>query len=139
MCGASDTAHLSQTETIPPPIKPFRALASHIGNRYCSAMSKPTDRQGTRINLTIPPDVLASIDRMCALGGIGRATFIREFLTDMKGHLNGLADAMDLAKKNNIDAFKVMADTLREVSQASEQIEMDLRKQRRAAMRKRKP
>lgn len=102
-------------------------------------MSTELRRTGTRVNLTLPPDVLAAIDRMGSLAGIGRATFIREFLTDMKGHLNGLADAMDLAKKNNLDAFKVMANTLREVSQASEQIEMDLRKQRRAAMRKRKP
>lgn len=100
-------------------------------------MSTELRRQGTRVNLTLPDDVLATIDRMCALGGIGRATFIREFLTDMQGHLNGIVDAMELAKKSNIDAFKVMADTLREVSQVSSQMEIDLRKKRRAAMRKR--
>ena len=102
-----------------------------------TSMASPLDRTGTRINLTIPPETVRAIDRMCSASGVGRATFIRELLVGMEGHINGLAQAMELAKQNNLDAFSKMADTLRDVSNASSQLELDVRRQRRAAMRKR--
>ena len=101
-------------------------------------MASPPDRTGTRINLTIPPETVAAIDRMCEASGVGRATFIRELLIGMEGHIIGLAESVELAKRNHIDAFGRMADTLRDVANVSHQLELDVRRQRRAAMRKRK-
>lgn len=103
-----------------------------------ASMASPPDRTGTRINLTIPPETVRAIDRMCDASGVGRATFIRELLIGMEGHIDGLAQSVELAKKNNLDAFSKMADTLRDVSNTSAQLELDVRRQRRAAMRKRK-
>ena len=100
-------------------------------------MPSPPDRTGTRINLTIPPETVAAIDRMCEASGVGRATFIRELLVGMESHIHGLAEAVELARQNNVDAFSRMADTLREVNAKSTQLELDVRRQRRAAMRKR--
>ena len=101
-------------------------------------MANPPDRTGTRINLTIPPETVRAIDRMCEASGVGRSTFIRELLIGMEGHIHGLAESVELAKQNNLDAFARMADTLRDVSNASTQLELEVRASRRAAMRKRK-
>lgn len=131
MCGASDTAHLSQTETLPP-------VADAFGSRYLPGMPRPPDRTGTRINLTIPPETVAAIDRMCEASGVGRATFIRELLIGMEHHILGMAEAVDLAKQNNVDAFARMAATLRQVGNDADQMALDLNRTHRAAMRKRK-
>ena len=101
-------------------------------------MPSQPDRTGTRINLTLPPETVRAIDRMCEASGVGRATFIRELLVGMEGHIHGLAEAVELARQNNVDAFARMANTLREVNASSSQLELDVRRKHRAAMRKRK-
>lgn len=99
-------------------------------------MASPSDRTGTRINLTIPPETVVAIDRMCSASGVGRATFIRELLVGMEPHIHGLAESVELAKQNNLDAFGRMAKVLRNVGQSSEQLELEVRRSHRAAMRK---
>jgi hypothetical protein len=101
-------------------------------------MANPPDRTGTRINLTIPPETVRAIDRMCAAAGVGRATFIRELLIGMESHIEHLAESIELAKQNNLDAFSRMASVLRNVASSSSQLELDLKRTHRAAMRKRK-
>lgn len=101
-------------------------------------MANPPDRTGTRINLTLPPETVRAIDRMCDAGGVGRATFIRELLVGMEDHIHGLADAVEMAKQSNIDAFAKMASTLRNVNAQTEQLELEIKRTHRAAMRKRK-
>lgn len=108
------------------------------GTVIVASMASPSDRTGTRINLTIPPETVRAIDRMCDASGVGRATFIRELLVGMETHIHGLAESVELAKQNNLDAFARMADTLRDVTNASTQLELEVRASRRAAMRKRK-
>ena len=94
-------------------------------------------RQGTRVNLTLPDDVIAALDRMGRATGAGRATIIREWLIEGLPQFNALADAVEMASRKNIDAFKVMADMLNETARDAEQLVLDIRKERRAAMRKR--
>lgn len=94
-------------------------------------------RQGTRVNLTLPDDVIAALDRMGAATGAGRATIIREWLIEGLPQFNALADAVEMASRKNIDAFKVMADMLNETARDADQLVLDIRKERRAAMRKR--
>ena len=126
MCGASDTAHLSQRETSHP-------VAGTAGYRYRPRM----DRTGTRVNLTLPDDVIAVLDRMGKVTGAGRATIIREWLSEAVPQLSEMARAMELASQKNIDAFKVIGDTLHELSESSGQLSLDIKRTRRAAMRKR--
>lgn len=92
--------------------------------------------QQTRVNLTLPDDVIAVLDRMGKVTGAGRATIIREWLTEATPQLGVMAQAMELASAQNIDAFKVIGDTLNELSQKTGQMSLDIRKSRRAAMRK---
>lgn len=101
-------------------------------------MASPPDRTGIRINLTLPPETVRAIDRMCEASSVGRATFIRELLVGMEQHIHGLAEAVEMARNNNIDAFKQMASTLRDVGNQSEQMQLEMKRTHRAAMRKRK-
>ena len=93
--------------------------------------------KNTRVALTLPDEVIAVLDRMGSLTGAGRATLIRQWLIDGLPMFEELADAMQMATEQNIDAFKVMADTLAEASGGFDGMAGDLRKRHRAAMRKR--
>lgn len=93
--------------------------------------------RNTRVNLTLPDDVIDVLDRMGKATGAGRATIIREWLIEGLPQLVQLAHAIELASQKNIDAFKVITDTLKDASRTSDQLVLDIGKQRRAAMRKR--
>jgi hypothetical protein len=91
-----------------------------------------------RVNLTLTSEVVAVLDRMGKHSGAGRATIIREWLIEGLPHLELLADAMEMAAKKNIDAFKVMSDTLKDLTNDADQMQLEIKSARRAAMRKRK-
>jgi hypothetical protein len=91
----------------------------------------------TRVNLTLPDDVVAVLDRMGKVTGAGRATIIREWLIEGAPMFAEMATAMEMATRKNIDAFKVIGDTLGHLSNSAGQMSLDIKKQRRAAMRKR--
>ncbi len=93
--------------------------------------------QNARVNLTLPEDVIAVLDRMGKVTGAGRATIIREWLVEGAPMFSEMATAMELASRKNIDAFKVIGDTLGQLSSSAGQLSLDIKKQRRAAMRKR--
>lgn len=93
--------------------------------------------KNTRVALTLPDEVISVLDRMGSLTGAGRATLIRQWLIDGLPMFEKLAAAMQMATEQNIDAFKVMADTLSQASGAADGMAGDLRKRHRAAMRKR--
>ena len=143
-----DTAHLSHIETDTPstrlPKHPPHTctfvpnlhkslLAGLWWNTYTPAM--PTKL--TRVNLALPDEVIAVLDRMGKLTGAGRATFIREWLIEGLPMFEELANAMELASQQNLDAFKVMAQSLEQASNLTGQMSLEMKKTRRAAMRKR--
>jgi len=91
----------------------------------------------TRVALTLPAEVIAVLDRMGSLSGAGRATLIRQWLIDGLPMFQQVADAMDMASRQNIDAFKVMIHSLEEASGVINSMTADIKKGRRSAMRKR--
>lgn len=93
--------------------------------------------QNTRVNLTLPDEVIRVLDRMGKVTGAGRATIIREWLIEGLPQLDGVAKALELASQKNLDAFKIMTDTLTAAAREADQLSLDMKKQRRAAMRKR--
>ncbi|MCB0074371.1 MAG: ribbon-helix-helix protein, CopG family [Caldilineaceae bacterium] len=93
--------------------------------------------RNTRVNLSLPDEVVRVLDRMSKVTGAGRATIIREWLIEGLPHFVEMATAMEMAQQRNIDAFKVVSTTLRDLTDRTSQIELDLKKHR-AAMRKRK-
>jgi hypothetical protein len=95
------------------------------------------DRIGIRVNLTLPASTVAVLDRIGAVTGTGRATLVREFLTEAEAGFAEMAHALELAKNNNLDAFKVLAKTMRDSSQQAEQLSLEIKKHGRA-MRRRK-
>lgn len=94
--------------------------------------------QGTRVNLTLSDEVVAILDRIGAVTGAGRSTIVRELLESGLSNLSEMARALELAQGRNIDAFKVIADALRETGSEVEQLQLEVSRKRRAAMRKRK-
>lgn len=93
-------------------------------------------RLGTRVNLTLPADVMAAVDRMANAGGVGRATLIRELLEGQVPAMLEMARAVELAKQKNLDAFKVVSAFLRDASAQADQMQLDIKQAKRAYQRK---
>lgn len=132
MCGVSNTAHLCHSGTHAFPLPPLRILAVTLKRGYAQVMPS----QNTRVNLTLPDDVVAVLDRISKTTGAGRATVVREWLIDALPQLGQLAQALELAAKKNTDAFAVMEKVFRELSQSTEQAHLELKSHRRKARRK---
>jgi len=75
------------------------------------------------------------LDRMGAVTGAGRATLVREFLVEALPQFSDLARALELASEKNIDAFKVLTQTVNSVTAQNNQLSLDIRKSHRAARR----
>jgi len=101
-------------------------------------MNSP-DRTGIRVNLTLPPEVVATLDRMAAITGAGRASIVREWLIEAHPMLSQMADALELASRKNLDAFSVMAQAVKGVAQQTDQLQLDIKRTGRAMRRKAKP
>jgi len=91
-------------------------------------MSQPPDRTGTRINLTLPPEVVATIDRMSKVTKAGRASIIREFLVEATPGLQDMASALEMAAQKNADAFKLLAKTLDDSVIQAQQLSLDIKR-----------
>lgn len=129
MCGSSNTAHLCHRGTDTP-------IAAPRGSHYPVPMPDPR-RLGTRVNLTLPDEVVSVLDRLGKVTGAGRATIVREWLIEGAPMFAEMARAAELASQKNVDALKVMGDVLRSAVADGEQLELQIRRERRAAMRKR--
>lgn len=93
-------------------------------------------RVGERVNLTLPADVMAAVDRMAKAGGVGRATLIRELLEGQVSAMHEMARAVEMAKAKNIDAFKVVSGVLRDAAAQADQLQLDIKRSKRAYQRK---
>lgn len=102
-------------------------------------MDKPRDRIGIRVNLTLPPEVVAIIDRMGAVTGAGRASILREFICESADGFADIATALEMAAAKNTDAFKVLAKTIDKTVSDSQQLSLDIKRTRRRMRRKSKP
>lgn len=105
--------------------------------RYSRAMARPRGT-GTRVNLTLPDEVLAVLDRIADAVGQGRATVIRAWMEEGLPQLVEMADALELAKRSPTESLKAIADSMRSTVAHAEQLELDIRKNRRAMMRKKR-
>jgi hypothetical protein len=93
----------------------------------------------TRVALTLPPDVIDTLDRLGRVTGAGRATIVREWLIEGQPMFAEMARAAEMAAQKNIDALEVMGKVLREASGQVDQLQLDITKKRRAARRKPRP
>lgn len=91
-----------------------------------------------RVNLTLPPDCVAVLDRIGASTGAGRATIIRELVLEALPAFAEMARAIELAKAKDPAAIKAVSDMLASVASAGQEVIQDMKKSRRRAMR-RKP
>lgn len=91
-----------------------------------------------RVNLTLPPEVVDTLDRLGRVTGAGRATIIREWLIEGQPMFAEMAKAAELAAAKNMDALRVMGQVLRDASAHADQMELEIKRARRAARRKRK-
>lgn len=89
------------------------------------------------MNLTLPAAVIAQLDRISAATGAGRARIVREWLVDATPMLEGVADALELAKSNEDEALKRVGQVMAGVSEVSSQMSLDIKATRRRERRKR--
>lgn len=94
-------------------------------------------RVGTRVHLTLPDQVVEQLDRISAATGAGRARIVREWLVDAAPMLEGVADALELAKHNQDEALKRVGQVMAAVSETSSQMTLDIKATRRRERRKR--
>lgn len=95
-------------------------------------------QQGPRVNLTLTPEAIEVLDRIEAVTGAGRATILREFILEALPGIAEMARALEMAKEKNMDAFKVMAKTIDQTVADSQQLSLDIKRTRRAMLRKTK-
>lgn len=69
-----------------------------------------------RVNLSLPPEVVAVVDRMASVTGTGRSTVVRELLCDALPMFEQLADALESAHMGNRQALELVADTVQQVA-----------------------
>ena len=98
----------------------------------------PSDRTGIRVNLTLPEDLVATLDRMSAVTSAGKASIIREFLIEAHPGLRDMATALEMAAAKNADAFKLLAKTLDQSVHQSQQLSLDIKRTSRRMRRKSK-
>lgn len=102
-------------------------------------LPKPApDRAGVRVNLTLTPELVATLDRIQLRTGTGRATLLREMLEANLGTFATMADALDLAAEKKLDAFTVLARAMDEAADQAGQLSLDIKRTRRRAMRQKK-
>ncbi len=101
-------------------------------------MAKP-DRTGIRVNLTLPPEVVATFDRMSAVTGAGRASIIREILIESDSGMQDMAAALEMAAAKNLDGFKMLAKSLDDSVKQSQQLSLDIKRTSRRMRRKKSP
>lgn len=89
------------------------------------------DRTGIRVNLTLPVELVAVLDRIGAVTGVGRASYIREMLLQSLPTFEAMAQALDQAHAKNQDAFKTLTKAVASVQDQAGQIGLDLKTTRR--------
>jgi predicted DNA-binding protein len=95
------------------------------------------DRTGTRVNLTLSDEVIRVLDRIGKVTGTGRATMIREILDEAAPQLGEMARALEEAQRGNVDAaLRSIGSTVREVSDMGQQLDLEIKRDRRRAARK---
>lgn len=100
-------------------------------------LPKPApDRAGVRVNLTLTPELVSTLDRITARTGTGRATILREMLEENLAAFVTMADALDLAAEKKLDAFTVLSRTMDDVAERAGQLSLDIKRTRRRAMRR---
>jgi predicted DNA-binding protein len=93
---------------------------------------------GIRVNLTLPADVVAVLDRIAKATGTGRATMVREVLIDGLPGLSEMAHALELAQKKNADGFKLLAKGIGDLANEAQQLEVEFKRTSRRMVRKNK-
>ena len=99
-------------------------------------MAQP-DRTGTRVNLTLSDEVVRVLDRIGKVTGSGRATIIREILDEAAPQLGHMAGALEEAHRGNVDAaLRVIGSTVREAANMGQQLDLQIKRDRRRRSRK---
>lgn len=100
-------------------------------------MTRKPANQGPRVNLTLSDEVDGVLSRLSGSLGVGKATFVRQILEGALPQLELMAQAAERVTQKNVpDGLALMVDALRQTSGMAEQATLDLRRTRRAAMRR---
>lgn len=92
----------------------------------------------TRVNLSLPADLDALLGRIAVGMGTGKASVITRFMMESMESLSYVADAIELAKKGNVDSLKLIEKALDNSVTEGQQLKLSISKKRRAMPRVKK-
>ncbi len=88
------------------------------------------------MNLSLPPELVAVLDRISAVTNAGRASIIREWLVTGLPQWEQIAQALELATSRKLDAFKLLERTLDQTMEQAGQMKLDIKRTTRRMRRK---
>lgn len=89
------------------------------------------------MNLTLTPELDLVLSSLSKSLGVGKATFVRQVLDAALPQLNLMAEAAAKVTQQNIpDGLGLLAEALNQASGMAEQAQLDLKRTRRAARRR---
>lgn len=89
------------------------------------------------MNLTLTPELDLVLSSLSKSLGVGKATFVRQVLDASLPQLNLMAEAAAKVTQQNIpDGLGLLAEALNQASGMAEQAQLDLKRTRRAARRR---
>lgn len=91
---------------------------------------------GTRVNLTLPPEVVAEIDRISAASGKARARIIRSWLIEGMPIWKQVADALEIVQENEAEGLKMISSVLNVTGSTAQQMSLEIKNTRRRLKRK---
>lgn len=95
-------------------------------------------RLGTRVNLTLPDEVIEALDALAAATESKRATVIRGWLETAVPVIWATAEAVESAKRDQVEGLKQVAALLGQASGMTGQMELEIKAVRRRAMRRKR-
>lgn len=102
---------------------------------------KPTliptsDRIGVRVNLTLPVELVEQIDRIATVTKGNRARLVRSWLVEAMPVWREVADALELAKRNEAEGLRKIQAVLKGTGDVAQQMSLDIKNTRRRLKRK---
>lgn len=91
---------------------------------------------GTRVNLTLPPELVGEIDRISAAINKPRARIIRSWLIEGMPIWKQVADALETVQENEAEGLKMIGSVLNVTGETAQQMSLDIKNTRRRLKRK---
>lgn len=89
-----------------------------------------------RLVVLLEPETLAVVKAMSEAGGISMSAFVASMIEEARPQMKQIVDAMNIAKRDRLEAFDMMTETLTGILHEGMGVAVALQKERREAKEK---